>query len=267
MFKIGDFSRLSRVSIRMLRYYDENDLFKPEVVDDFTGYRYYSATQIRQLNMIITLRDYGFNVLDIGAFLSASKDKQEQMLKAKQKEIAQTIDNEKQKFDKVSSAIKNLNKENIDMEYKVDIKSIPSMKAITLRSIIPTYGHEGILWEKLGKYVGKKQIKTTGYCYATYYDEECKESNVDVEVLMEVKTMGKDDGDIKYVETKAIEKAVYILVPGDFSNIAPAFEYLGLWMEKNNHEIAGNLRQVPIKGPWSENDPKDYLTEIQCPIK
>ena len=39
MLRIGDFSRLSRVSIRMLRYYDETELLKPAKVDDFTGYR------------------------------------------------------------------------------------------------------------------------------------------------------------------------------------------------------------------------------------
>ncbi len=29
MFKIGEFSKLTQVSIRMLRYYDEMDVFKP----------------------------------------------------------------------------------------------------------------------------------------------------------------------------------------------------------------------------------------------
>ena len=46
MLKIGDFSRLSRVSVRMLRYYDEMNLIKPVRVDKFTGYRYYSEDQL-----------------------------------------------------------------------------------------------------------------------------------------------------------------------------------------------------------------------------
>lgn len=46
MLKIGDFSGLSRVSIRMLRYYDEVGLLKPDKINDFTGYRYYNEEQL-----------------------------------------------------------------------------------------------------------------------------------------------------------------------------------------------------------------------------
>ena len=49
MFKIGEFSKLTQVSIRMLRYYDENDLLKPAQTDPFSGYRLYSVEQIPRL--------------------------------------------------------------------------------------------------------------------------------------------------------------------------------------------------------------------------
>jgi len=267
MFKIGDFSKLSMVSIRMLRYYDDNDIFKPVVVDSFTGYRYYSAKQIHQINTIITLRDYGFSVLEIGAFLSSSKDTQQKMLIDKQGSIAKSIENEKQRYNKITSTITNLYKENISMEFKVNIKSVPSMKAIALRDTIPAFNHEGILWERLGTYIEENKISVTDKSYATYYDKEYKESNVDVEVLMEVKSLGTDDKDIVFKETETIDKAACILVPGDYSNIAPAFEYLGKWLEETGNEMTGMSRQVPIKGPWNESDPKNYLTELQCPIK
>lgn len=46
MFKIGEFSKLTQVSIRMLRYYDEIGLLRPASVDLSTGYRMYCASQI-----------------------------------------------------------------------------------------------------------------------------------------------------------------------------------------------------------------------------
>ena len=49
MFKIGEFSKLTQVSIRMLRYYDEAGLLKPSSTDPWTGYRMYSAQQILSL--------------------------------------------------------------------------------------------------------------------------------------------------------------------------------------------------------------------------
>ena len=48
MLKIGDFSKLSRVSIRMLRHYDDIGLLKPAEIDEFTGYRYYHEQQLLQ---------------------------------------------------------------------------------------------------------------------------------------------------------------------------------------------------------------------------
>ena len=61
MFKIGDFSKLSRVSVKTLRYYDELGLLKPANVDDFTGYRYYVIDQMPRLNRILALKDLGFS--------------------------------------------------------------------------------------------------------------------------------------------------------------------------------------------------------------
>ena len=55
MFKIGDFSKFSRVSVKALRYYDEIGLLKPVKVDQLTGYRYYSVEQIPRLQRIIGL--------------------------------------------------------------------------------------------------------------------------------------------------------------------------------------------------------------------
>lgn len=59
MFKIGDFSQMSRVSIRMLRHYDELGLLKPASVEPFTGYRYYSAHQLSRLHRIQVLKEMG----------------------------------------------------------------------------------------------------------------------------------------------------------------------------------------------------------------
>jgi len=72
MFKIGEFSKLSQVPVKTLRYYDEIDLLKPAKVDDFTGYRYYSAEQLFQLNRILALKDLGLSLAQIGHILVTS---------------------------------------------------------------------------------------------------------------------------------------------------------------------------------------------------
>ena len=62
MIRIGDFARLSQVSIVTLRHYDEFGLLKPVAVDPATGYRYYSVGQLPRLNRILSLKDLGFSL-------------------------------------------------------------------------------------------------------------------------------------------------------------------------------------------------------------
>lgn len=74
MFKIGEFSKLTQVTVRMLRYYDEMGLLKPAKIDSLTGYRMYSSEQILVLNKIIYLRDSGFSVAEIASTLDNDTD-------------------------------------------------------------------------------------------------------------------------------------------------------------------------------------------------
>ena len=75
MLKIGEFSKLSRVSIRMLRHYDDIGLLKPAEIDDFTGYRYYREEQLFTIGRITSLKDMGFALADINKILESYDDK------------------------------------------------------------------------------------------------------------------------------------------------------------------------------------------------
>ena len=70
MLKIGEFSKLSRVSIRMLRHYDELGLLHPVRIDPDTGYRYYRESQLPTASRIAALRDMGFGLAAIGELLA-----------------------------------------------------------------------------------------------------------------------------------------------------------------------------------------------------
>lgn len=267
MFKIGDFSKLTKVSVRMLRYYDEVGLFKPAKIDGFTGYRYYSAKQISEINLIVSLRDIGFNVVDIAVFLKEKSDeKLEDILKVKSEEIINNIRTEEMRLEKINSAIKDMKKERVNMSYNVTLKSLPSYKVISLRDTIPAYNAEGMLWARIDQYVMAKNIPCSDIAYATYHDEGHKESEVDVEVIMGVDKLLEDENGFVFKETDAVEQAASILVPGDYSNLAGAYNFLANWIEENGYSISGNPRQVAIKGPWNEKNIEDYLSEIQIPV-
>ena len=98
MFKIGEFSKLTQVSVRMLRYYEKAGLLKPAEIDHFTGYRYYTASQIPFLNKIVYLRDSGFTVAEIASALDNwREDILLTKLEEKKQEIRANIEAEKKR--------------------------------------------------------------------------------------------------------------------------------------------------------------------------
>jgi len=103
--------------------------------------------------------------------------------------------------------------------------------------------------------------------YATYHVDGYIEGPVDVEVVVGVENLLIDADGFTFKETEPIEQAISILVPGEYSNVAPAYNFLGRWIEENGYTICGNARQLILKGPCNETNPNDYLSEIQIPVK
>jgi DNA-binding transcriptional MerR regulator len=64
-YKIGDFSKLTNISIRTLRYYDEIGILKPEYVDPYSGYRYYTDKNLDEVKSIIFLKNLSFSLEEI----------------------------------------------------------------------------------------------------------------------------------------------------------------------------------------------------------
>lgn len=271
MFKIGEFSKLTQVSIRMLRYYDETGLLKPAHIDKFTGYRLYSIEQIPTLHKIIFLRDTGFNVSEIAVALSNwNNDFIKVQLKSKREEIESIISREQEKLYKIDTAINDIIKEKVSITYNVSVKTIPSYKVLSLRKIIPNYFNEGMLWEELFNFISEENIDIpkSSSDFAIYHDVEYKDSDVDVEVCIVVNNIGESKNNFIFRETEKVETMACVMVLGPFENIGPAYENFANWLMSNNqYRMLPQNRQICHRGPWNEKDPHNYLTEIQIPVK
>jgi DNA-binding transcriptional MerR regulator len=108
MLKIGDFSRISQVSVKTLRYYDEIGLFRPAMVDRSTGYRYYSEEQLPQLNRILALKDLGLSLDQIARMLDDDLSTVQiwSMLRLKQMEIQQCLEEDQARLARVEARMR-----------------------------------------------------------------------------------------------------------------------------------------------------------------
>ncbi|MFV0363229.1 MAG: MerR family transcriptional regulator [Suipraeoptans sp.] len=268
MFKIGEFSKLTQVSTRMLRYYDEMGLLKPAKIDSLTGYRMYSAEQISTLNRIIYLRDTGFNVAEITLALSYSNGSIIEQLDKKSIEIMDNIQKEQEKLKKIEIAKKELLHGKSELYFNLTIKEIPSYYVLSLRKEIPNYYCEGELWKELSTFVKENKIEISDETFSIYHNEEYKENDVDIELCSIVSEMGKETANFTFRFTEPVPMMACTMVYGDFSNISYAYRSFAKWLQENSqYKMKGANRQIVHRGPWNEKNPKNYLTEIQIPLE
>lgn len=271
MFRIGEFSRLTQVSVRMLRYYDEAGLLKPAQIDKFTGYRSYSVDQIPILHRILFLRDSGFQISEIaGALKNWNPDFIKELLENKRKEIHARIEEEKSRTAKIDSAIQDLGKEQMALHCSVTIKKIPGYPVLFLRKNISNYFAEGELWKELAERIARERIRLpqSTLNFAIYHDVEYREADVDVEVCAVIPEPGASERSELFRVTEEVETMACFMVYGPFENIGPAFESFAHWLTENDqYRMAGLNRQICHRGPWNEENPDKYLTEIQIPVE
>src|SRR3982750_1709449 len=138
MFTVGEFSRLAQVSKRLLRYYDEFGLLKPLHTDRFTGYRYYSAEQLPQLNRILVLKDLGLALEQIRDILhnKVSADEIQGMLLLKKAEIEQQLQSEIQRIRNIESRLQSIRNAETHQPLDVVMKQIPAQPVLSVRTII-----------------------------------------------------------------------------------------------------------------------------------
>src|SRR5271168_2065380 len=107
MFKIGDFSKIARVSGRLLRYYDSIGLLSPGRIDPVTGYRYYAADQLGRLNRILALKELGLSLDQVARFLAddISSDEIRGMFLLKKAELERSLSEEAQRLRNVESRL------------------------------------------------------------------------------------------------------------------------------------------------------------------
>src|SRR5262245_41005932 len=124
MFKIGDFSKLSRVPVKTLRYYDELGLLRPAHVARFTSYRYYAIDQLPRLNGILALKDLGFSLDQIARLLddALSSTQMREILRMKQAEIHLRLQDEQARLARVEARLMLIEQEEHMPEYDVVLK-------------------------------------------------------------------------------------------------------------------------------------------------
>ena len=267
MLKIGEFSKLSRVSIRMLRHYDDIGLLKPAEIDNFTGYRYYREEQLFTIGRITSLKDMGFSLADIIKILESydDKEKMDAFLSERQKELSKLSRETEYKLMLLETARKRLRKEQ-KMSFDVTVKTIPERYAATVHMVVPHYEDEGMAWNMMGEC--KEPLIPADPCYAIaeFLDDEFKEENVEIVVSMAVKGKYQDTEHVKFKTLPAV-KVASCIIKGNYDQMGEAYATVASWIKANGHKMNGPMFNIYHVGPAQTKNPEEYVTEACFPIE
>lgn len=272
MLKIGDFSKLSLVSVKALRLYDQMGLLKPVQVDKFTNYRYYSATQLPRLNRILALKDLGFSLEQIAKLIDNQIPPAQirGMLRLKQAELQQHLEDEQARLLRVEARLRQIEQEDSMSNYDVVVKKVEPQTVAAVNGVIPNYKDCGPIWERLFDevygYVRENGVKEVGCAIAVYHNNEFRERDIEVEALAPIHEPLQASEQVKVYQLPAVEKMACVVHHGPFLTMGEAYSSLLKWIEANSYHIAGSIREVSVSY-CRGGDQNNYVTEIQCPVE
>lgn len=263
MYKIGDFSKMCKVTIKALRYYEEEGLLLPAYIDENNGYRYYETRQLLDISEIVSLKQIGLSIKDIKSVIIEKKDLK-QILVAKQQELKENIDLYNYQLSKINYLLEENN-----MENEIFVKEIPEYVVYCKEGIIKNYGELASFVLSTGEECMSlnPNLKCTepGYCFVNYLDHGYKEENIKIRYVEAVQTIGIENENIKFKTLKPI-KAICIYHKGSYDNLRDSYNKILKYVENNNLKIIDEIRECYIDGCWNKESEDEYLTEIQIPI-
>jgi DNA-binding transcriptional MerR regulator len=278
MFSIGEFARHGRVSVRMLRHYDAIGLIRPACVDVATGYRFYEASQLDELNRVIALKDLGFTLQQVQAILEEKVSAAELrgMLKLRRAEIQATIDAETTRLARVEARLVTIEDGARVPADGVVVKRLAPVRVAELTGVAASYEPEAItpviqpLYHDVWQRLRRADIPAAGHAVAYYQDtaEGCILVHAAVPVAAgpgELGRPGAPGGDhgLSLVDLPEVGSAAAIIHHGSMDDVLPTGQALARWIDANGYRSAAYAREVTLH--WCP-DPEQWVTELQLPI-
>lgn len=263
LYRIGMFAGMNRVTIKTLRYYEEQDLLKPVHVDAENGYRYYEAGQVAELHRILALKNMGFSIEDIRRMVRGEEEKA--FLLRKRQEILKELAALTAKLSEVESY---LQRDELDLSSPVLVKRLPEVTVCSMEKRIRAYDELFDLMPEMGAEMERLDCicAEPEYCFTHYMESGELEEEFLVETCQAVTEKKAGSGKVKFRTLPEIPEAACIFHKGPYDTFHESYAAVLRFIEENGYEICGNIRESYIDGVWNKERPEEWLSEIQIPV-
>ena len=266
---IGEFSKLMQTTVKTLRLYEQKGLLMPDEVDEWTGYRHYSLTQMQRLSAIRSLQDMGFTLAEIkeifdGESAIPTVGQLEQKITDCERQLHLL-----QGRQRMLLAMRNSRKNFNTME-KFTIQTLPSIIVASHREVIPNYAAIGpMCTEVIGPEMHRLGCKCPppGYCFTVEHNKEYTPTDIDIEYCEQVEEMGRDSAVIQFKRLPEVPMAICMAHRGPYERFYESFTELFRYIEEQGYRVVGLHRAVYVDGIWNQSDPEKWLSIIQVPVE
>lgn len=273
MLKIGDFSRLTQVPVKTLRYYDEIDLLKPAEIDRYTGYRYYATAQMAVLHRILVLKDLGFSLGEIRQLLEEvlSPAEMRAMLLLKRTQVERQIAEEQTLLMRIEDRMQMIEREGQMPANEVVIKSVEPIRVLSYREVVAGPQCISPFFLAVDRALQRQAIQPCGAWMALYHQGEYREVDLDLEAAIPV-----TDAITKPVQIEGERWLTLRTLPGCMvasticrmtcqADVYESNRALSQWVEDHEvHFVSGACREVYHEQPQPS---KPVFFEIQIPVE
>jgi DNA-binding transcriptional MerR regulator len=276
MFKIGEFSKIAQVSGRLLRYYDDIELFKPQHTDPWTGYRYYTADQLPRLNRILALKELGLSLDYIKQLMESDigTDEIRTLYLERKAQLEQSLREELARLQQVQLRLNQLNRQAADWMPDVVIKCVPAQPVLSYRDAHMTVERLYQLFDRLSQYGPQRPTEKNkyGFVFTVLYSEIfTPEAAMDLEIGLLLTTERvkplriADDVTLTVRELPAVEQMATIMHQG-MDDHPITYNALGRWLEQHHYRIVGPGREMLLEQAIS-TEPENSIVEIAFPVE
>ncbi|PHR91948.1 MAG: MerR family transcriptional regulator [Blastopirellula sp.] len=268
MFSIGEFSKITGLSVKTLRFYHEQNILVPTHIDEQSGYRYYNESKVETARVITQLRNLDFSLNDIAEILAQHEDDSDILdyLATQKESIQQKLKAYREISASLNQIITQETEARIAMNhstFEVEEKQLETMLIAGVR-MRGKYSECGKGFSQIGKKFGRH---ICGKPMLLHYDTQYKENDADFEACMPVRKGTSTD--IISVRELLGGKCVALIHKGPYEDLGRSYEKIIAYVNEKEYEIEVPSREVYIKGPGMifRGNPKNYLTEIQFMVK
>ncbi len=259
---IGEFSRLTHLSVKMLRHYHEIGLLEPHEIDPATSYRRYEVDQVPTALLIARLRQLDMPLPEITTVVRAGSDESRnaiiaEHLRRMEDELARTRDI-------VGSLRRLLSQPTIGYEFGYSEQAAQRVAAIVdhvTRDDISAWCAEA--FPRLYGSLAAAGIRPAGPGAATYDDAFFNEDAGEVVAYLPVD--GPAPADLTSLTLPGGRFAV-TLHHGSFADIDRTYAALGSYVAEHERLAPGPVREIYLTGPDDVSDPADFTTRLCWPI-